>query len=151
MASHTLRLHLDYAPGQLFDLVADVEHYPDFLPGVIAARVTRRHQHTIWVTMTIAAGPISREFSTIASLDRPHRIAIEGRDELFEHFRQRWTFAAADHGGTVVEYHVDFQFRSRILQALMGRSFEQRASRTMTAFRNRARHVYGAPHAPQDR
>ena len=51
--SHTERLHLKFTPTQLFDLVADVEHYPDFLPWVIAARILRRDDQTLWVDMTM--------------------------------------------------------------------------------------------------
>lgn len=88
MTVHTKRLHLNYTPTQLFDLVADVERYPQFLPGVAAARISRRKDQTIWVDMTIGTSFLRKRFTTVALLDRPHRIDISSHDPLFEHFQQ---------------------------------------------------------------
>ena len=92
MVNRTERVHLKYTAAQLFDLVADVERYPEFLPWVIAARIYRSHGQTLWVDMTIAKGFIRKRFSTIALLDRPHRITINSHDPLFERFEQKWIF-----------------------------------------------------------
>ncbi len=142
MAAYTQRRHLKYAAPQLFDLVADVERYPEFLPWVIASHIRRRHNHTILVDMTIAAGPLRKRFSTAGVLHRPHRIDISGADALFERFEQHWIFEPAAEGGTNVEYHVDFQFRSRVLQMLMGAAFTDRAAATLAAFERRAQRLY---------
>jgi coenzyme Q-binding protein COQ10 len=64
-------------------------------------------------------------------------------DSLFERFAQVWTFEAADDGGTNVTYHVDFQFRSRLLQAIMGARFADMAGTMVRGFRRRARSIYG--------
>jgi coenzyme Q-binding protein COQ10 len=143
MTAYTQRQHLKYAAPQLFDLVADVERYPEFLPWVIASHIRRRHDHTILVDMTIAAGPLRKRFSTAGVLHRPHRIDISGTDALFERFEQRWIFEPAPEGGTTVEYHIDFQFRSRVLQMLMGAAFTDRAAATLAAFERRAQRLYG--------
>jgi len=142
--SHTERLHLKFTPTQLFDLVADVEHYPDFLPWVIAARILRRDDQTLWVDMTMGTRFVRRRFSTTARLDRPHRINISSHDSMFERFEQKWTFQTATEGGTNIEYQVDFRFRSRLLQTLIGASFADRTTTMMDAFRHRARRLYGA-------
>jgi coenzyme Q-binding protein COQ10 len=143
MAVYTQRRHLKYTAPQLFDLVADVERYPEFLPWVIASHIRRRHDHTILVDMTIAAGPLRKRFSTAGVLHRPHRIDISGADALFDRFEQRWIFESAAEGGTDVEYHVDFQFRSRVLQMLMGAAFTDRAAATLAAFERRAQRLHG--------
>jgi coenzyme Q-binding protein COQ10 len=143
MTAHTERLHLDYAPSQLFDLVADVEKYPQFMPWVIAATITRRQDRTIWVEMTIGAGPLRKRFSTIGVLDSPRRIDVSSDDPLFECFRQTWAFHPAPGGGTILEYHVDFKFRSRSLQLLIGKVFADQADRTAAAFKRRARQLFG--------
>ena len=145
MTTYTLRRHLEYAAPQLFDLVADVEQYPEFLPWVIEAHIRCRKDHTIITDMIVGVGPFRKRFSTIAVLDRPHRIDITSRDSMFDRFEQRWTFEPAAEGATNVEYHVVFEFRSRVLQALMGASFADQATATMSAFRRRAHRLYGAP------
>jgi coenzyme Q-binding protein COQ10 len=140
-----VRLHLNYSSPQLFDLVADVERYPEFLPWVLAARVTQRQDATIGVDMTIGTSLLCKRFKTVAILERPHRIDIKSHDPLFDRFRQIWTFAPATDDGTDVEYQVDFEFRSRLLQALVGRMFSDQANETVAAFRRRARQLYGTP------
>jgi coenzyme Q-binding protein COQ10 len=145
MSAYAERQHLPYAAPQLFDLVADVERYPEFMPWVFEARVCRRRDRTIVVAMTVGVGPLRKRFLTIAALDRPHRIDIRSGDSMFDRFEQRWTFEPAAEGATNVEYHVVFEFRSRVLQTLMGASFADQATATMSAFRHRAHRLYGAP------
>jgi coenzyme Q-binding protein COQ10 len=139
------RLHLKYTATQLFDLVADVERYPEFLPWVIATHISRRKDRTIWVDMTIGTSFLRKRFSTVALLDRPRRIDISSSDPLFERFEQRWDFATANDGGANIEYNVDFRFRSRLLQMLIGASFSDLVTAMAAAFKHRARQLYGAP------
>jgi coenzyme Q-binding protein COQ10 len=143
LSAYAERQHLPYAAPQLFDLVANVERYPEFMPWVIEARVRHRRDRTVAVEMTVGVGPLRKRFSTIATLDRPHRIDITSRDSMFDRFEQRWTFEPAAEGGTNVEYHVVFEFRSRMLQALMGASLSNQAIATMSAFKRRAHRLYG--------
>ena len=143
MTTYTERQHLPYTAAQLFNLVADVERFPEFLPWVIEARIRHRKDNIMLVDMTIAAGPLRKRFSTAAVLHRPHRIDISSDDPLFNRFEQRWVFEPATNGGTNVEYHVDFKFRSRVLQMLVGKSFARRAMATMSAFDRRAHRLYG--------
>jgi coenzyme Q-binding protein COQ10 len=145
MTNHTERIHLKYSATQLFDLVADVERYPEFLPWVIAARIYRRKDQTIWVEMIMGTSFLRRRFSTVALLDRPRRIKISGHDPMFETFEQRWNFDATADGGTNVEYSVEYKFQSRFLQMLIGASFADRARTMVAAFKHRARQIYGTP------
>ncbi len=145
MTAYTQRQHLNYTAAQLFDLVADVERYPEFMPWVTDAQIRHRKDHTIAVDMTIAAGPLRKRFSTVAVLDRPHRINITSRDPLFDRFEQRWTFVPVTGGATDIEYHVDWNFQSRLLQMLLGAAFAEQAAATISAFRRRAIRLYSAP------
>jgi coenzyme Q-binding protein COQ10 len=133
--------HLPYTTSQLFDLVADVERYPEFLPWVIEARIRRRTDQALLVDMTIAAGPIRRRFSSTGVLHRPSRIDISSDDPIFDRFEQRWRFESAGDGSNIV-YCVDFKLRSRLLQLVMGASFADRAAATVAAFRRRANQLY---------
>jgi coenzyme Q-binding protein COQ10 len=137
------RRHLPYSPQQLFDLVADVEKYPDFVPSVAAAKVRRREGSTVWVDMVVGTHLLRKRFASKAALDRPGRIDISSRDALFERYDQHWTFEPAADGGTVIEFRVDFEFRSRLLQMIMGAYLEDSAKAMVSAFRRRARQMYG--------
>ena len=143
MAKYTHRAHLKYTPVQLFDLVVDVERYPEFIPWTIATRVRRRTEQTIWTDFTVGVGPLRKHFSTVATLERPHRITISSRDPMFERFEQKWTFDQLAEGGTDVQYHVDFKLRSLLLQKFMDLSFSDRANAIVSAYIRRARRLYG--------
>lgn len=143
MTAYTQKRHLRYQPGQLFDLVADVEAYPQFIPWLTESHIRHRHDRTVDVDMTIAVGPLRRRLSTTAVLERPHRIDIGSRDPMFERFEQHWTFSPTAHGGTDIEYHVDFSLRSRVLQTLAVRLIGDLAASTMAGFMARAHQMYG--------
>ncbi len=145
MTDFTERVHLKYTATQLFDLIADVERYPEFLPWVLAARIRHREGQTIWVDMTFGTRFLRRRVSTMGLLERPHRITITSDDPMLERFEQRWTFKTAPEGGADVEYRVDLRFRSRLVQALLGGSFVGRAEAMTQAFSRRARRLYDAP------
>jgi Polyketide cyclase / dehydrase and lipid transport len=93
--------------------------------------------------LTIGTGPLRKRFSTVGVLSPPSRIDVSSDDPLFERFEQTWTFEPVPEGGTIVEYHVDFEFRSRPLQLLMGGMFADQIDRTAAAFRRRARQLLG--------
>ena len=89
MSAYAERLHLPYAAPQLFDLVANVERYPEFMPWVIEACIRHRRDHTIAVEMTVGVGSLRKRFSMIATRDRPHRVNITSCESMFDRFEQR--------------------------------------------------------------
>jgi coenzyme Q-binding protein COQ10 len=145
MPTYSHRAELKYTPAQLFDLVVDVERYPEFIPWVISTSVRHRTDQAIWTEFTVGLGPLRKHFSTKAVLERPHQIEITSHDPMFERFEQKWTFKPLIDGGTHVEYHVDVKFRSFLLQALLDRSFSDRAASIVSAYIGRARRLYGVP------
>jgi coenzyme Q-binding protein COQ10 len=145
MTFRTTRVHLGYTASQLFDLVADIEKFPAFVPWVVSAKIIRRKDRTIWTDMTMGTSFLRKRFTTVALLDRPHRIDISCNDPMFESFEQRWKFEPAINGGTSVEYQLDFGLRSRVLQTVIGPSIGERTIVTVNAFKRRAEDLYGAP------
>jgi coenzyme Q-binding protein COQ10 len=137
------RRQLPYPPQELFDLVADVEKYPEFLPSVADATIRRRDGNTVWVDMVVGTSLLRKRFASKAVLERPTRIDISSRDMLFERYDQHWSFTPAADGGTVIEFRVDFVFRSRLLQLLMGAALEESAAAMLSAFSRRARRMCG--------
>jgi coenzyme Q-binding protein COQ10 len=141
MAHYAEKRHLPFTPQQLFDLVADVERYTDFLPWVVETHVSRRDGNVVWVDMVIGTTFIQRRFASKAELDPPHRIDVVNRDDLFERYKQTWTFQPEERG-SMVEFQVEYIFRSRALQILMGGFLEEAAKSMVSAFKRRARAVY---------
>jgi len=139
------RIHSRHTSAQLFDLVADVEQYPNFIPWVISARVTGRKDNTMWTDMTMGTGFLRKQFTTVASLDRPRRMEIVSHDPVFEKFEQIWTFDPAADGGTDVECQVELSVRSAILQVVVGVSVAESTKAMVRAYMRQAQRLYGTP------
>jgi coenzyme Q-binding protein COQ10 len=134
---------LNCAAPELFDLVADVERYPEFLPWITSSRIRHRAGHTLIVDLADAYGPMLKQIVMIGVLHRPHRIDVTSDDRMFERFDQRWLFEPSK-DGTWTEYRLDYQFRSRVLQTLMQTAVADRAAETVGAFTQRAHQLYGS-------
>lgn len=148
MSAHIERHYSLYTPEQLFDLVADVEQYPQFLPWIRSSRILRREQDAVWVEMALGIGPLQQHFNSQALLHRPHTIEVTSNDAPFEWHRQQWQFATDHEGRTVVGYSCDFSLRSQVLELISCALLDEAARATVAAFERRARQVYGAQEMP---
>ncbi|MGH7058507.1 MAG: type II toxin-antitoxin system RatA family toxin [Acetobacteraceae bacterium] len=146
MPSHAERTVVPYRPDQLFDLVADVEEYPHFLPWCVAARVRSRTETMIIADLVIGFGPFRESFTSRVALERPRRIRVTYENGPFRFLNNEWIFLP-DPKGCKVDFFVAFEFRSRILKRAIGMVFNEAVRRMVNAFRKRAREVYGPPRA----
>jgi len=142
------RQTLPYRADQLFDLVADVGKYPEFLPWCVAARVRSRSSTDLLADLTFGFGPFRESFLSRVALDRPRGMVVRYENGPFRYLTNRWDFTPTP-DGCVVDFHVDFEFRSRVLQAAIGLVFQDAVHRLVGAFHARARAVYGTT-APPD-
>jgi coenzyme Q-binding protein COQ10 len=142
MPTHAERRLLTYSPEQLFDLVADVGKYPQFLPWCIGARVRSRTESLLLADLTIGFGPFRESFGSRVRLARPESIRVAYEKGPFKYLNNHWLFIP-DQRGCVVDFDVDFEFRSRILQAAIGVVFHEATRRMVNAFERRAREIYG--------
>src|SRR5271166_2319963 len=104
MTTYSQQLHLNYSVEQMFDLVADIERYPDFVPSITATRIRRREGTKIYADMTIGTRLLAKRFASVALLDRPRRIEVSSSDPIVERFVQLWTFTPSPERGTIVVY-----------------------------------------------
>lgn len=144
MPTHAEHQFLSYTPEQLFDLVADVGRYPEFLPWCVGARVRSHTDKEIVADLTIGFGPFRESFTSRVTLDRPNCIIVRYERGPFRYLNNKWEFHPAP-GGTRVRFFVEFEFRSRVLQAAIGVVFNEAVRRMVNAFKKRARQVYGPP------
>ena len=148
MPTHAETRLVPYRPEQLFDLVADVGRYPEFLPWCVGARIRSRAEREMIADLTIGFGPFRESFTSRVALDRPRLVDVRYENGPFRYLNNRWRFMP-DMRGCRVDFFVDFEFRSRILQAAIGVVFNEAVRRMVNAFQKRARDVYGPPIAPQ--
>lgn len=151
MTRHSERRLVGYTPQQMFDLVADVPRYPEFLPWCTAARVRRRESDNVQLDeLAIGFGPFHEKFVSRVALTRNDPVALRiettGVEGPFRHLASHWAFRP--HGqGTQVEFTLEFEFRSLFLQKTMQMLFAEAVRRMVSAFEARARQLYGAPSA----
>ena len=144
MPTHAESRAVPYTEAQLFDLVADVARYPQFLPWCVGARVRTKTETELVADLTIGFGPFRESFTSRVVLDRPGQIKVRYENGPFRYLNNHWTFSA-DPAGSRVDFFVDFEFKSRILQAAIGVVFHEAVRRMVNAFLIRARAVYGPP------
>ena len=144
MHRHAETRRLPFTAEQMFDLVADIERYPEFLPWCVAARVRPRGENELEAELVVGHGPLREKFVTRDVLDRPHSIEVSYLRGPFRHLHNSWVFAPAE-GGSTVSFEVEFEFRSRLFERLMGRFFGEAVRRMVAAFERRARDIYGKP------
>jgi coenzyme Q-binding protein COQ10 len=147
MPTHAERRRLPYSAEQLFDLVADVERYPEFLPWCLAARIRERKENAITADLLIGFKMVRERFTSRVVLDRPKRIDVSYAEGPFRYLNNHWTFLPQDDGSCVIDFYVDFEFRSRMLQRIIGMLFNEAVRRMVGAFEARARQLYGAARA----
>ena len=147
MPRHAETRIVAYTPAQMFDLVADVARYPQFLPWCVGARVRERREGALRADMTIGFGPFRESFTSHVTLDRPAeggagRITVRYENGPFKYLNNSWDFIA-DPRGCKVDFLVDFEFRSALLRAAIGVVFNEATRRMVNAFLTRARAIYG--------
>ena len=146
---HAERKVVAFAPRQIFDLVADVPRYPEFLPWCIGARVRERRGNVITADLLIGFKMVRERFTSRVALDRPQRIDVSYAEGPFRYLNNHWEFIAQPGGQCLIDFYVDFEFRSRVLQKIIGMLFHEAVKRMVGAFEARARQLYGAPHAAE--
>jgi coenzyme Q-binding protein COQ10 len=148
MATHSETRLLPYTARQMYDLVADVASYPEFLPWCAAARIretTQVDDHVVMEADLVISFKVFRErFGRRVTL-WPEQMKIDTAyiDGPFRHMESTWRFADAD-GGCEVRFDVDFVFRNRVLQSVIGVVFNDAMQRVVRAFERRAAKLYGA-------
>lgn len=144
MPTHAEKRTLPYSRQQMFDLVADVERYPEFLPWCVACRIRQQDSPDSFVADLIIGFKFVRErFTSQVALMRPDRIDVNYKEGPFSYLTNHWFFEEDDEGCCTIDFYIDFEFRSRTLQRLIGRLFNEAVQRMVNAFERRARALYG--------
>ncbi|MDQ7248029.1 type II toxin-antitoxin system RatA family toxin [Dongia sedimenti] len=141
--THTETRLLPYTPQQMFDLVADVARYPEFLPWCVGARIKEQQPDMVLADLMIGFKMVREKFTSRVWLHRAERrIDVEYINGPFRQLQNHWTFHD-DPGGCRVEFFLEFEFSSLMLQKLIGVLFHEAVRRMVAAFESRARQLYG--------
>jgi coenzyme Q-binding protein COQ10 len=149
MPTFSNKRQVRHSAADMFDLVADVEHYPEFVPMCKALKVRQRSAsgdgiEIVVADMTVSFKLVRETFRSRVTLDRPKlQILVEYLQGPFSHMQNRWTFRPGGDQAGEVEFFIDYEFRSRTLGMLMGGMFDLAFRRFAAAFEARADQVYG--------
>jgi coenzyme Q-binding protein COQ10 len=140
---------VSFTPRQMFDLVADIERYPEFVPLCEGLRVkenSRVSGHDVLLAeMDVGYGALRETFSTRVKLDAAMlRVTVEYLDGPFKYLDNRWSFEPTA-SGCDVDFYISYELKSLMLQLMVGAVFERAFRRFTEAFEQRAQQVYGEP------
>lgn len=147
MPTHAETRKMPYSAQQMYDLIADIEAYSKFLPWCSAARIRDCKQdgdsEIIEADLVISFKVFREKFgSRVTLMPNESRIEVVYLDGPFKYLNNSWKFIDCDEG-CVVDFYVDFEFRSKILQSVIGVVFNEAMRRIVKAFEDRAKTLYG--------
>ncbi|WCT74874.1 type II toxin-antitoxin system RatA family toxin [Sphingomonas naphthae] len=144
MPRHSEIRHLPYTPEQMYDLVADVASYAKFLPWVAAVRVRSDSETEMVADLVVGFSALREKFTSKIEKHRPDSVHVEYVDGPLKFLHNDWKFRPDEAGGCFVDFLVDFQFKSRIFEALAGQMFDKALRKMIGAFETRAAALYGS-------
>ncbi len=144
MPRHVEQRVLPYTREQLFDLVADVGSYPQFLPWVMGARIRSKTSDLLVADLMVGFKVFRETFTSKVTLERPNRIHVDYVNGPLKYLHNDWVFTDVGDGQTAIDFFVDFEFRNRLFESMAGAVFHEAVKRMVTAFEKRAIVVYGA-------
>lgn len=139
---------LPFSCEQMFDLVADVGRYAEFLPWVIATRVRSDSDTEMVADMLVGFKAIREKFTSRVAKSRPGRLEVFYVDGPLKDLDNNWTFRPMPDGGCELDFAVDFTFKNAVFEALAGQYFDRAFRKMVEAFEQRANQLYGRENAP---
>jgi coenzyme Q-binding protein COQ10 len=135
---------LPYSAEQMFDLVADVGRYGEFLPWVIATRVRSNSDTEMVADMVVGFKSLRESFTSRVTKDRPRMIDVHYVDGPLSDLDNVWTFRAIDDHTCEIDFLVEFTFKNRLFERIAGQYFDKAFRKMVEAFEKRAAELYGS-------
>lgn len=135
---------MPFSAEQMFDLVADVARYPEFLPWVVGTRIREETDSEIVADLLVGFKALRETFTSRVEKDCPRTIKVHYLDGPMRDLDNEWQFSPTDDGGCEVEFSVQFTFRSQIFEMLAGQYFDRAFRKMVSAFEARAEELYGS-------
>ncbi len=145
MVAHHIQESVPYTPAQIYDLVLDVERYPEFIPWCRAARILSHEADGSFHTELVIAFKHIREsyVSRVQGDASAYVIDVTMERGPFHHLTNHWELLPQEDGGCLIDFHIDFEFKTKLLDKLIGGLFNRATQKMVHAFRTRADDLYG--------
>lgn len=148
MPKHHETRHLPYSPEQMYDLLADVARYGEFLPWVSAIRVRSNSDTQMVADMIVGFKGLRETFTSKVQKTRPEAIHVDYLEGPLKYLYNDWHFRPDGEGGCLVDFCVDFAFKNRVFEMLAGQVFDRALRKMIGAFETRAAELYGSADSP---
>ena len=142
MPKHSENRKVPYSASKMFDLVSDVEKYPEFLPWCVGVRLKQRTSANISADMVIGYKMFREKFSCRVELDSPKRINVVYENGPFKYLNNHWIFIEEADGSCTIDFFIDFEFNSTLLQKVIEVVFNEAVKIMVHAFEKRANIIY---------
>lgn len=142
MPEYSIKLNLPWTCEQLFDIAADIERYPEFLPGWKSVTVLRRSANFMQVKQSLGLGPINKSFISEATLDRSSAVNVVSKDGPFHHLNINWAFAEVDDDGCQVMLSIEYAMKRNLMEQMSRLFFQRLTEDVVERFRKRAQQQY---------
>lgn len=142
MPKHKETRRLPYTPEQMFDLVADVPRYPEFLPWVSAIRVRSQSDTEMLADMIVGFKGLRETFTSRVVKHRAKSVHVDYVDGPLKHLSNDWQFRSDGEGGVIIDFEVDFAFKNIMFEMLAGQVFDRALRKMINAFEARAIALY---------
>lgn len=143
MPSHAEKRVLPYTSQQLFDLVMDIEKYPEFLPWCVAARINERGKNELSADVIVGYKMFREKFSSRVHFKRANEIEVEYLQGPMRHLHNKWAFRDIRSGQCEVDFYVDFSLKTKLFETLVDQFFHRALVKMINAFEARAAQLYG--------
>jgi coenzyme Q-binding protein COQ10 len=144
MPRHRETRTLPYSPEQMYALVADVARYGEFLPWVSAVRVRSDSDTEMVADLMVGFKALREKFTSKVAKQRPTSIRVDYVDGPLKFLHNDWAFTSDGKGGSIVDFSIDFEFKSRIFEMIAGQMFDRALRMMINAFEERAAKLYGS-------
>ncbi|AYN86866.1 MULTISPECIES: type II toxin-antitoxin system RatA family toxin [Commensalibacter] len=141
MPTHTEQRLINHTPEQMFDLVAAVDLYPEFLPWCNGAYIRYKDSELLLADLKVGFGPFTEVFGSRVELYRPDKIEVTYDRGPLKYLSNHWVFLP-DERGCTIDFFVDFEFKSKLMQKAMGLIFHEAVQKMVSAFIKRADDIY---------
>ena len=148
MQTHAEKKHLPHTQEQMFQLVSDIENYSEFLPWCISTRIRSREGNELLAEMVIGYKVFRERFTSRVILTEPERIDVTYSRGPFKYLNNHWIFLPEADGTCTVEFYVEFEFRSNLMQKMIGLVFNEAVKKMVHSFEERAYVVYSSKKRP---
>lgn len=143
MPAHQEKRILPYSSEQLFDLVLDIEKYPDFLPWCLAARINEKKKSDLSADVVVGYKVFRERFSSNVRFKRPKEIEVEYLQGPMKHLQNRWVFKDTRGGECEVDFYIEFSMKSKLFEKIVDQFFYRALVKMINAFEARAFELYG--------